>query len=177
MSLIKSWERGHLQDIADAARTPLPTPHWKTPDGNVWAVPEILQGWGGARPSDRWAWLTLREWLDHGLVVVRYVELPEPLRRHKPEDPAWAFIDKQYGPGDLEPETICLGRADLHCRPRADGPSIMVEFGTCAPLKFTFNVGTNGPRTHWMLSRIIRSTLSCSSPERCSLACRNFKVF
>jgi hypothetical protein len=145
MGLIDTIERTNLQELAAYADVPLPKRTWRTPDRRWWTPQMVLSGWR-KRISDHWAWLALHTWVVEGQVVVRHLELPTPLNKHSASDPAWAFIDQHYGPGESTPLTHPAGQADLACR----GGKIIVEFGTCAPVRFVLNLGCSA-NVHWML--------------------------
>jgi len=149
MSLMEDFERSHLRTFAEYEDIPLPKRTWRTPDGQWWTPQSILEGWQ-RRISDHWAWLTLHCWIVQDDVDVTHVELPAPLRRHEPIDPAWTYVDQLYGPGIREADAHPLGRADLLFPGEGGEPSLMVEFGTCAPAKFTINLGSSSTYTHWM---------------------------
>lgn len=124
----------------------MPLATWKTPDGKIWTPQQVLQGWS-RRSSDRWAWQTLHNWVVNDAVIVRHVELPVEYQR--PGDEAWQFISK-LGNGDFEREPLGLmGRADMVVYFDTDDPGLFVEFGTCTPAKFVFNLGATGE--DWML--------------------------
>lgn len=147
MGLIEAFERGHINAFAEVAKTVLPKVSWCTPDKTRWTPQKILHAWGPGRMSDHWAYLILHRWVASNKVEVAHVDLPSPLRFHNPTDEAWRYIEKTYGGGEdsREPEAL-IGRADLAC---AGTPTLMVEFGTCAPVKFVLNLGLSD--AHWML--------------------------
>lgn len=150
MSLIEAFERSHLLQFARYEQIPLPKRTWRTPGGRWWTPQEALNGWQ-SRISDHWSWVTLHYWIVKDEVDVSHVELPTGLQRHSPEDPAWAFIDRTFGPGVREPWTHPLGRADLFCpSPNPDRSGLTVEFGTCTPAKFVINLGWTSERP-WMI--------------------------
>ena len=129
---------GEREDVL--ACTSWPDFAWTTPDGKRWAPQDVLQGWGGGHISDRWACSTLARWVREKRVVVEHIELPEPLTRHNPEDPAWKVVSALGDSAILEPDSW-YGRADLGV---CNGGLIdlLVEFGTCFPGKFLLNVGS-----------------------------------
>jgi hypothetical protein len=131
---------GEREDVR--ACTSWPEYVWLTPDGQHWAPQDILQGWGGAHISDRWACSTLASWVLQKLVSVKHLELPEPLTRHHPDDPAWKAVAALGRSTTLEPDSW-FGRADLGVYwDDDDAPNLLVEFGTCFPGKFLLNVGS-----------------------------------
>jgi len=151
--LIDTFEHARLREFAEYESITLPKKTWQTPDHCWWTPQSVLKGWG-SRISDHWAWITLHCWIVEKRVTVMHVELPSPLRRHTPDDPAWAFIDWQYGPGEVEPLAYPIGLADLACQNNRDEPLLMIEFGTCAPVKFILNLGhafCDIQSTHWMI--------------------------
>jgi hypothetical protein len=148
-SMLDAFERARLREFAEYEAVTLPKKTWRTPNGQWWTPQSVLKGWR-PRISDHWAWVTLHAWIVWDKVTVAHVELPEPLVAHRPEDEAWAFIDYVFGPGELEPLAHPVGRADLYCDGEEGQAPLMVEFGTCAPVKFLLNLGHNY-LTHWML--------------------------
>jgi hypothetical protein len=131
---------GEREDVL--ACTTWPEPAWTTPDGKHWAPQDVLVAWGGAHVSDRWACSMLARWVRAKRVLVRHLELPQPLTIHSPEDPTWKYVASIGDNTVLEPD-IPFGRADLGIYWNDDdGPNLLVEFGTCLPGKFLFNVGS-----------------------------------
>lgn len=148
-STLDIFERARLREFADYEAITLPKQTWQTPDRQWWTPQTVLKGWR-PRISDHWAWVTLHAWVVADEVTVMHVELPEPLVNHQPTDEAWSFIDYVFGPGEMEPLAYPIGRADLFCDGDETQAPLMVEFGTCAPVKFVLNLGHNWC-THWML--------------------------
>jgi len=137
--------------IEPAALLPSPRNTWRTPDGKNWAPQDVLIGWEPA-PSDHWACLTLHSWIKSDLVEVQHLEVPQPLKRHSPDDPTWAFIasigNSPSTSEDLEPDAW-IGRADLAVS-FDSGPPVLVEFGGCSPAKMVLNIGSGYARD-WMI--------------------------
>jgi hypothetical protein len=131
---------GEREDVL--ACTTWPEVAWSSPDGKRWAPQDVLVGWGGPHISDRWACSMLARWVRNKCLLVRHLELPQPLLRHSSEDPTWSYVASLGDHTTLEPD-IPFGRADLGvCWNDDDGPNLFVEFGTCMPGKFLFNVGS-----------------------------------
>jgi hypothetical protein len=151
MTLIDDFERAHLREFAECGNLALPKKTWRTPDGRWWTPQAVLKGWR-PRLSDQWACLALHYWVVKGQVSTQHVELPNPLGWHAPDDPAWAYIEQRYG--SIDPLAYPFGRADLACPHESDEAALMVEFGSCAPVKFVLNLGHSfAPiaNTHWMI--------------------------
>jgi len=142
MGLLENFERAHLKEFADAESIgPLKVPSVKTPDGRPWMLNEIVVGWQ-PRISDHWALTLLHAWIVYKLVKVCHVELPCELRASRNvDDPARAFIESEFGPGEREPCHFLIGRADFCSEGQDDDRPLLVEFGTCAPAKFVINLG------------------------------------
>lgn len=88
----------------------------------------------------------LHAWIMKGVVVVRHIELPcEYLR---PGDRAWQFVTTQGCGAEREPHGA-MGRADVLVHFDDDDLGLFVEFGTCLPAKFVFNLGATG--NDWMI--------------------------
>lgn len=150
MSTIEAFELAHKDELLVASRQTLPRASWRTPDGTLWAPQAVLRGWT-SRLSDSWAWLRLHAWIAAGDVSVTHIDLPCALRMHSSADPAWRFVAML---GDEPAERLPLatfGAADLAI-PYDDGkPAMLVELGTCAPVKFVLNLGTTERVPHMIV--------------------------
>jgi len=144
VGLLEDFERSHTRRFLEIERFDLPKQTLRTPDGKDWTIQQIVPG-HSRRISDRWAWITLHCWIRWDAVDVTVVDLPAPLLFHRPTADAWAFIEREYGPGEREPQLPFFGRADFEGvgRSRADGSSysLFVEFGNVPPAKFLLNLG------------------------------------
>ncbi len=143
---LDDFEARNARCIAAFIEMPMPTATWQTPSGKIWTPQQVLQGWT-RRSSDHWAWHTLHAWIMKDAVVVHHVELPGTYQ--KSGDPAWQFVSRLgNGTFDREPHGA-MGRGDMLVHYDDDGPGLFVEFGTCTPAKFVFNLGVTG--NDWML--------------------------
>jgi hypothetical protein len=143
---LDDFEARSARHIAAFIEMPMPLATWQTPDGKIWTPQQVLQGWS-RRSSDHWAWRTLHAWIMKDAVTIRHVELPRAYQ--KPGDEAWQFVGS-LGNGTFEREPHgAMGRGDMLVNYDDDGLGLFVEFGTCAPAKFVFNLGTTG--NDWML--------------------------
>lgn len=150
-TLVEHYEVAHARDIAECLSISLPAASWRSPDGVSWTPQSVLCPWQ-PRTSDHWAWLRLHAWVLCGDVEVRHIELPSPLLIHDRSEAAWRYVrslggvveDGPGGPG------VTFGRVDLVLCGNDDGDPMLVEFGTCSPLKFVLNLGTSID-TDWMI--------------------------
>jgi len=143
---LDDFEEHRAQLIAAFIEMPMPLATWKTPNGKIWTPQQVLQGWA-PRFSDHWAWRTLHAWIMKDDVAVRHVELP--VAYQQPDDEAWQFVTK-LGNGNFELEPHgAMGRGDMLVHYDSDELGLFVEFGTCTPAKFVFNLGATG--NDWML--------------------------
>jgi hypothetical protein len=143
---LDDFEVRSAQRIAAFIEMPMPLATWQTPDGKIWTPQQVLRGWSG-RSSDHWAWRVLHAWIMKDAVAVQHVELP--VGYQQPGDAAWQFVSK-LGNGTFEREPHgAMGRADMLVHYDEDDLGLFVEFGTCTPAKFVFNLGVTV--NDWML--------------------------
>jgi hypothetical protein len=143
---LDDFEVRSARHIAAFIEMPRPEATWKTPDGKIWTPQQVLQGWS-RRSSDHWAWQMLHAWIMRDAVAVHHVDLP--FAYQQPGDKTWQFVSK-LGNGTFEHEPHgAMGRGDMLVHYDDDDLGLFVEFGTCTPAKFVFNLGMTG--NDWML--------------------------
>jgi hypothetical protein len=140
---LDAFEKAQLHEFIKYTTASLPKRTWQTPDRQWWTPQSTVIGYR-ERVSDHWAWAILHRWIATQNVRVTHVALPQPLCSHQPTDNAWAYINHEFGPGELGPEAHPIGQADLFCPGDANRRGLMVEFGTCAPAKFVLNLAVGG---------------------------------